>query len=110
EETPAHADADAVAEPVADDIADEVGEATDDARATRDLAPTFLEEFGEAQEPDEHASADAGDGLDAETGPSAEMSAPIAAAHAAYADVADTPDMPDALPEPERPRHHTLAS
>ena len=99
--------ADAVAEPVADDIADEVGEATDDERATRDLAPTFLEEFGETQEPDEHASADARDGLEAETGPSAEMSAPIVAAHAPHADVADTPDAP---PEPERPRHHTLAS
>jgi len=81
---------DAVAEPAADDMADEVGEVTDDARATRDLAPDFLEEFGE-------------------TGPSAEMSAPVAAARADMAHDTDTPDAPSA-PEPERPRHHTLAS
>lgn len=88
EETPAVVDA--VAEPAADDIADEVGEVTDDARATRDLAPDFLEEFGE-------------------TGPSAEMSAPVAATRADMAHDPDTPDAPSA-PEPERPRHHTLAS
>ena len=103
--------ADALAEPgasVAADVADEVGEGADegadDARATRDLAPAFLEEFGEAEETRELPIADAGDDFESETGPSAEMSAPVAAAHI---EEADTPDAP---PEPERPRHHTLAS
>ena len=102
EETPAVADA--AAEPAADDIADEVAEGMDDARATRDLAPAFLEEFGEAEESGEHAIADAGDGLEGETGPSAEMSAPVVAADIEGANTPDTPS------EPERPRHHTLAS
>ena len=98
EKTPATADA--LAEPGASgvaDVADEVGEDADDARATRDLAPAFLEEFGESEEAEETrelAIADTADSFERETGPSAEMSAPIA----------------DASPEPERPRHHTLAS
>lgn len=102
-----HADADTVAEPGAGDIAgvaDEVEEGADDVRATRDLAPAFLEEFGEAEEPGEHTITDAGDSLERETGPSAEMSAPVATAHV------DDADSSDAQPEPERPRHHTLAS
>lgn len=85
-------------------VADEVEEDADGARATRDLAPTFLEEFGEAEETRELPIAAAGDSRESETGPSAEMSAPVAAAHI---EEADTPDAP---PEPERPRHHTLAS
>jgi hypothetical protein len=108
EETPAVADA--LAEPgdnAVADVADEVEEVTDESRATRDLAPAFLEEFGETQESDENASADAGASLEAETGPSAEMSAPVAAVRADEANGADSPDAP---PEPERPRHHTLAS
>ncbi len=103
----APANADAVAEPGASDIADvadEVEEGADDARATRDLAPAFLEEFGEAEQPGEqHVIADAGESFERETGPSAEMSAPLAT-------LSEGGDAPDAQPEPERPRHHTLAS
>ncbi|HEX5548922.1 MAG TPA: hypothetical protein VFX24_16070, partial [Ktedonobacterales bacterium] len=106
EETPTVADA--LAEPGASgiaDIADEVDEGADDARATRDLAAAFLEEFGEAEKSDEHAMADSGDSFESETGPSAEMSAPVAAAHA------ESADSSDASPEPPGyPRHHTLAS
>jgi hypothetical protein len=108
EKTPATADA--LAEPGASgvaDVADEVGEDADDARATRDLAPAFLEEFGEAEKSDEHAMADSGDSFESETGPSAEMSAPVAAAHA---DKTPETNAPAAPSEPERPRHHTLAS
>src|SRR5690242_11699003 len=70
------------------DIADEVEAGADDSRATRDLAPAFLEEFGDAdaseatEASDEHATANAGDSFESETGPSAEMSAPVAATHA----------------------------
>jgi hypothetical protein len=102
--------ADAVAEPGANaetdvaGIADEVAEGADDARATRDLAPAFLEEFGEAEETREHATADDGDSRERETGPSAEMSAPVAGVLVEGADASDAP------PESERPRHHTLAS
>jgi hypothetical protein len=119
EETPAVADAVAASgnNDVADvadvadiadivDIADEAEDGADDARATRDLAPVFLEEFGEAEETREHAITDTRDSIrdsiDEETGPSAEMSAPVAET--------DGADTSDAQPEPERPRHHTLAS
>jgi hypothetical protein len=88
-------------------VADEVEDNTDDSRATRDLAPAFLEEFGEAEETLELPIAAARDSRESETGPSAEMSAPVAAAHASETDGADASDAP---PEPERPRHHTLAS
>lgn len=108
EETPAVADV--VAKPGASDVADvadvvdEVDEGAIDALATRDLAPAFLEEFGEAEETRELAVASAGNSFDEETGPSAEMSAPVADAHV------DGADASEAQSEPERPRHHTLAS
>ena len=106
EETPAVADT--AAEPGDNDVADvadEVAEGVGDSRATRDLAPAFLEEFGEAEESGEYEIADAGDSLESETGPSAEMSAPVAPAHI---ESEDTPDTPSEVSTPASTRSKVI--